>query len=246
MDKVRRPRELYQQAKAAFDLGEYDRAIALFKEAHSISGAPRLLYNIAQSYRLKQDCATALHFYGRYLRAEPDTPNRDKVQSLIAEMEECVQRQAMVAPTQEVAPIVPTGENAETRTTLPTPTSLPPKDSPRNRRGAGMRVAGLATAALGGLAIGSGLYFHWRASVAASDLQVLYEKGGTWSTDFRAKEHAIGRFNTMSVVMHSAGGMAVLAGLTTYFWGMRKGRSLEDVAIVPRAGGTLIECAWAF
>jgi tetratricopeptide (TPR) repeat protein len=82
-----RARAHYKQGMIHYGLGEYEKAITEFKAAYAASQAPRLLFNIAQTYRLKKDYGDAATFYANYLRLMPDAPNRADVERLIAEMQ---------------------------------------------------------------------------------------------------------------------------------------------------------------
>src|SRR3954467_9380238 len=68
-------RDHYERGLGKYNLAEFDAAIAEFKQSYELSKAPRLLFNIAQAYRLKKDYESALYFYSTYLRAEPSPPN---------------------------------------------------------------------------------------------------------------------------------------------------------------------------
>ena len=74
-------REHYERGLAKYNLAEFDAAIVEFKQSYELSKAPRLLFNIAQAYRLKKDYASALYFYNTYLRADPNPPNLDDVEA---------------------------------------------------------------------------------------------------------------------------------------------------------------------
>jgi tetratricopeptide (TPR) repeat protein len=91
-------RELTERGLAHYNVGEYDQAIEAFKQAYLMSNEPGLLFNIAQSYRLKGDCNQALQAYKSYLRADP-AANRAKIEARIAEMEKCVQEKGAARPT---------------------------------------------------------------------------------------------------------------------------------------------------
>src|SRR6476661_6658016 len=76
-DREAEAKQLYKDAVTQYDLGEYDRAIEKFKAAYELSPAPRLLFDIAQAYRLKgSNCRNAVQFYRTYLRIAPDADNR--------------------------------------------------------------------------------------------------------------------------------------------------------------------------
>ncbi len=82
-------RKHYTTGVTHYDLAEYDKAAAQFKEAYRLSNDPAYLFNIAQSYRLAKNCEEARRFYERFLSVSPDAPNRDKIQQRIAEMKSC-------------------------------------------------------------------------------------------------------------------------------------------------------------
>ncbi len=77
-------KRLFEQGQAHYDLGEYDEAIAAFREAYEISSAPALLFNIAQSHRLKGDCARALQVYRHFVRLDPDSSHRVAAENQIS------------------------------------------------------------------------------------------------------------------------------------------------------------------
>ena len=77
-----------KQATAAFNLGHYDEAAALYEEAYKHVPDPILLYDIGQSYRQANQPDKALIAYRSYLRTAPDdAPNRAKVKQWVAELE---------------------------------------------------------------------------------------------------------------------------------------------------------------
>src|SRR4051812_26854195 len=53
---------LYDEGKRHFDIGEYAQAIASWKLSYLRSSAPLLLFNIAQAYRLSNNCGQANRF----------------------------------------------------------------------------------------------------------------------------------------------------------------------------------------
>lgn len=80
-------RTLYQAGKRKYQLGDYDRAIELFKQAYEEQPAPAYIYNIAQAYRLKGDCPHALRRYREFLAAKPGGALRGRVQGYITQLE---------------------------------------------------------------------------------------------------------------------------------------------------------------
>lgn len=80
-------RTLYQAGKRKYQLGDYDRAITLFKQAYEEQPAPAYLYNIAQAYRLEGNCPQALAYYRKFLAAKPDGALGGRVKGYITELE---------------------------------------------------------------------------------------------------------------------------------------------------------------
>lgn len=79
-------KQLYQQGKTQFDLGNFEDAVKLFKEAYATSPYPELLFNIAQAYRQMGDCRQALFFYKRYITVAGNSANKPLVEEHIREL----------------------------------------------------------------------------------------------------------------------------------------------------------------
>src|SRR3954467_13376402 len=78
--------QLYRRGMLDYQLGRYDQAITAFSRAYHISGAPALLYDLAQAYRLKHAPEKALPLYRAYLRLDPHAANRAEVERRIVEL----------------------------------------------------------------------------------------------------------------------------------------------------------------
>ena len=152
-DAATQARVLYDKAIAHYDLAEYDVAIGEFKQAYELSREPALLFNIAQSYRLKKDYEQALNFYRTYLALDPDAPNRRDAEAQIRKMNEAL-KAARSHPAPEPAPPpepVVTPPPAPAPTPPPVVVTPPPPPRPsfvHTRRG----QATIAIAVLGGAA----------------------------------------------------------------------------------------------
>jgi hypothetical protein len=99
-------RELYDQGARLFDLGAYEDAITKFEAAYALSGAPELLLNLAQAYRLwgPAHCAKALRLYRTYLDKRPDSPHRAEVLRRIEAMQQCPSQPLRSATAQQHRP----------------------------------------------------------------------------------------------------------------------------------------------
>lgn len=78
---------LFAAGKRKYSLGEYDRAIELFKQAYEEHPAPAYLYNIGQAYRKAGDCKNALDYFGRFLDSNPEDDARQRVITDISDVE---------------------------------------------------------------------------------------------------------------------------------------------------------------
>jgi tetratricopeptide (TPR) repeat protein len=136
---------LYDQAVKHYNVGEYDEAVAAFKRAYLITEAPELLYDIAQSYRLKGpgSCTQAVQAYRSYLRVAPATAKRKSVEAAIRDMEECVRNEPPPIKTE------PPAKTAEHEAAPERPTPIAPADPPRGRSWIGPIVAGAGLAVVG-------------------------------------------------------------------------------------------------
>jgi len=114
-------RQHYQAGTAAFNLGDFAKAVIEYKAAYTAKQDPTFLYNIAQAARLAGDLQTALFFYKSFLRNMPNAPNKQEVRDRISSLETQIQEQRR--PPNEPAP----PGNLETRPAHPETTTPPSK-----------------------------------------------------------------------------------------------------------------------
>lgn len=206
-------RDHYERGLAKYNLAEFDAAIVEFKQSYELSKAPRLLFNIAQAYRLKKEYESALYFYNTYLRADPNPPNLADVESKIDEMKRALdeQRRSGAPPPATTAP---------PPTTTTTTTPPPVVERPASRRG--LKVAGLTVAALGiaCAAVGGGMLAL--SSSDASTLHKVAQSGMPWTPADDAIFAEGDRANTAGIVLLSAGGALVVAGGITLVVALRR------------------------
>jgi tetratricopeptide (TPR) repeat protein len=120
-------RSQYDEGRRAYNLGQFDRAIAAFTRAYDRDPAPILLFNIAQSHWKKGEKERAVFFYRRYLDADPRTEQRGRVETRIRELEA-----ALHAGRRELAPpplMMPAGAPFPAAAPASTPASR--TDEPR-------------------------------------------------------------------------------------------------------------------
>jgi tetratricopeptide (TPR) repeat protein len=255
--KTAKAREHYDKGITHYNLGEFDKAIEEFKQAYAISGAPGLLFNVAQAYRLVGDYKQALYFYNTYLRLQPNAANRADVEARMAEMEKALAEQKAIEDakpkgtlpaegkpgTTEPPPPVET-KPAEVKPEPVASTEAPPPavvEEKKSGQGKTKKIIGLATGGVGVALLGTGVYFAMQASSAASDIEDVSNNGGTWNSDLDAKYADGESAASTALILCVAGGAAVAGGVVVYLLGVKDDSDARDVAFVPsEGGGTLV------
>ena len=243
---------LYEKGLSHYNLGEFDEAIKAFRAAYAISQAPGLLFNIAQSFRLKKDYEQATYFYQTYLRLKPDAPNRSDVEDRLKEMQEAIEEQKRMGTKPPIGTVNPEGTTVTTTTTVSTPTGATPTPTPAPgptpEGGTGNQslvTAGYATAGAGAALVLTGLVFGRLARNAEKDLNQLSSTNGTWTQAHQDRYDAGKRNNTIAVISFIAGGAAIVTGGTLWALGTLK-KSNATVAITPGKTGTTFAVGWDF
>jgi tetratricopeptide (TPR) repeat protein len=224
----------YEKGRRLYDLEEYDAAIAEFKQGYLIDPSPVYLFNIAQAYRLKGDCASSEDFFKRYLKADPASTKREKIEKLVAECE----------PEPQDAP--PDGDGTGGTALDPSagspiqqPPPPPPPDPGRSRR-----IAGLVTGVAGLALMGGGTALAIHVSGVQSELEDDCAAGCDWA-EYRDRDASARTKSTWSKVLLVGGGVATIAGAALWFWG-RSMTAETPVAVVPTDGGALVTTVFAF
>jgi len=220
-------RVLYRKALKHYNVAEYDAAIELFRRAYLLTEAPELLFNMGQAYRLKGagNCAQALRYYQRFLRAAPGTPRRGSVEAAMADMERCAreERAATQAATQATTRPSPPAQPTES----PRREAPPGPRAPRRWPAILLGVSGLALVAGGASVLGwaRGRYGELEETCAPScDAESV--------TPLRTGQ-------TVGWVLVGAGGAAIAAGLITWLVSRRapdRSTSSAWIAPLPRGG----------
>ena len=85
---TRTARRHFEQGEKLFALGKFDEALDEYQKAFDAKAIPDFLFNIGQCYRNLGDYDQAIFSYKKYLKLEPDAPNKAAVDKLIDELEE--------------------------------------------------------------------------------------------------------------------------------------------------------------
>lgn len=79
-------REHFERGRQHHERGEYLEAAQEYQRAHDLSLAPKLLFNIAQVYRLAGDRTSSIAYYERYLAEEPEGEISDVAREQLVEL----------------------------------------------------------------------------------------------------------------------------------------------------------------
>lgn len=214
---------LYDAGTRHYDLGEWDAAIAAFREAYGLMPDPSFLYNIAQAYRQKHACRDATAAYKAYLRNAPDE-DRPKVEQFIVELAPCVQAEE---------------ENA--RRLLPRPPAPPPVPAgpswPRTLRWSGYAAGGLGVAFTG-----AGLLFSLRARSASDDFERACASGCQAGPELERIEQRGRDADRNAKIFYAVGGTAIAGGVVLWMLGHR----YERLTITPAGGGAIATTRWSW
>jgi hypothetical protein len=80
-------KQAYEEALRAFNLGQWDEAVARFQKSYKLSGDAALLFNVAQAQRQAGHVKEAIIAYKAFLREKPETPHREMIETKLKELE---------------------------------------------------------------------------------------------------------------------------------------------------------------
>jgi tetratricopeptide (TPR) repeat protein len=89
---MRTAKRHYDRGEKLFALGKFDEALDEYQKAFDAKPLPGFLFNIGQCYRNLGDYDQAIFSFKKYLKLDPDAPNKDKVHKLIDELEDKQER----------------------------------------------------------------------------------------------------------------------------------------------------------
>ena len=186
----------FESAREAFVAGDYEVALARFRQAYQLSSRPGLLYNIAQTLdRLRRDEETVAALRD-YLEASPGAPNRPEVEARIRVLEDALARRASNAPPPDPDPDTGNGSVGTGSQTPPLPAS-----DPLAILHPGVFIA------MAVMAVGSAAVLGWAGSetISLNDAYLL-------STTTQDAEPLYDRANTMQLVTNIMIGTTALFG----------------------------------
>ena len=236
-------------ARTACLAGDYARGATILSELFVETKDPNYIYNQGRCFEQNAHYQEAIARFQEYLRVGQDVSEKDKVEAKkhVAECQDMVAKQSghqeITAPPAPATPAsmaqVPRvrpgiaqepARPAPSLSAVPTDftqTPLAPASSPVGSHGSGLRIAGIATASVGGAALVTGTILNIKVNSMASDFQT--PNGYTPS-----KESSRASYETVGWISYGVGAACVATGAILYVLGLRSGaNSLSSVALLP-------------
>jgi len=122
-EKKTEARRLYDEATAAFGVGNYAEAAEKYEGSFKLHPDAALLYNAAQAYRMAGNQPRALQLYRNFVRLYADNPRTEDARNHAAALEKAIAtgKPAAVAPSPPGTPATP----APSPELAPTPAAPP-------------------------------------------------------------------------------------------------------------------------
>jgi tetratricopeptide (TPR) repeat protein len=202
-------KRLFDEGLLRYDTAEYEQAITLFRAAYEKTRAPALLFNMAQAYRLENDCHKAADLYRQFIRLDPGSPDVERARSRLTALEPCP---VAVAPLPAAAAPQLPGLLA---------VRASPAEPPGQARRVRFRTAGVV---LAGVAVTLGTtaaVFGRRASNDADEVSAYFAHGGPWTAHLADVDADGRRAQQTATALLVSAGIAALLGAGAYLYGLR-------------------------
>lgn len=232
----------YENGARKYDLAKYDEAAHDFEAAYQLSGAPEILYNIAQSLRLAGNYERALLFYRNYLRRKEDAPNRSEVERRIDELQGKVREQQRQADQQRQARELEEARakaerEAQHAAAAPsdTPVAVPhetaPKPPPRWLKYVGGVAVGVGVAGIG---VGVGMSLAARS--ASTDVQNAAAMHQAFDPSLEQRQNMGHTYDVAAIACYAVGGVLAAGGAIALGLGLRKVETPASATLRPIVG----------
>ncbi len=250
--QLKESKQHYQNARDHHEHEEYLAAAQEYEAAYAAYANPEFIFNAAQVYRLAGKLQTALEYYDKYLELDPDgrgaadaRANRAILEEEIA-AEQAKEAEAKRLEDERIALEAKRAAELEAKQAAEqeasaesTPTTPPPAVQHGGNKG--LRIAGMATAGVGVLALGLGIKFGLDAKGLESDV----EGNTVWNqADFDDGKDA----ERNAFIFYGVSAVALGAGTVMYVLGRdstRQAREQGALRIVPmgnaQSAGLLVQ-----
>ena len=228
-------RARYQNATRKFDVGKYAEAAQEFEVAYELSGAPEILYNIAQSLRLAGNYEKALLFYHNYLRRKEDPENRVEVENRITELQQKIREQKEAAQRKAPPPPPPPQPLSHGTSQPTTPVAVAPTSPAPEPRAAPRWLTPLSGAllAVGVAGIGTGVAMSFLARSASNDVQAAARMHATFDTGLQSRQNAGKVYDAVAIAGYVVGGVLVAGGAVGLAVSLKKRGAKAEASVIP-------------
>ncbi len=248
-------RALTGQATVEYNVGRFQQALDLYTKAYERYSKPALLFNIGQCHRLLGHYEQALFFYHGYLREQPDAPNRALAEQHIDEAQRALdaqraaqeaesRRQAQAAERASETSAASASPMAPATLATPAQTTSGPSSAPSHGSPV-LRIAGLATAGVGVVLLGTGVGVGLHANSLANELTQVSSQHGTWSAQYQSDYDSGRSAATAANVLYVLGATAIVTGAVLTWLGWPKAETVTT-AVAPLPGGASVGFAGRF
>jgi hypothetical protein len=234
-------------ARKACLSGDYEKGVAILSDLFVETKDPTWIFNQARCFEQNRRYEEALARFQEYLRAAPDLSAADRQLTVkhIADCQELLAKQSGRSPSSPlaVAESAPVPQPAPPPVPQPAPPAVVPAAPsptpavtvvqpaepvhPGAAPGAGLRVAGVATASVGVAALVAGVVLNLKVNSMASDLEGLGQYSGGKESDRKTYE-------TLGWIGYGAGAACIATGAILYYLGSRSGsHAASTIAFVP-------------
>jgi tetratricopeptide (TPR) repeat protein len=233
---------LAQKASIEYDVGHFDQALELYTKAYERYPKPALLFDIGQCQRLLGHHERALFFFQGYLRAQPEAKNRPLVETLMQEEQQKLdaQRAAETANAPSPAATAPSpAAPPDSPSPPPSAAVVPPDQGPGEAPSPTLLYAGVATAGVGAVLLGIGVYSGLHSQSLANQVSQVGAEHGTWTTQDQSNYDSGRSAATVANVMYVTGAVALAAGGVLTWLGWRKTHAVTAAACPAPGGGSV-------
>jgi len=237
-------------ARTACLAGDYAKGVALLAELYVSTKDIAYLFNQARCFEQNGKYEEAIIRFHEYQLKNADAGNTpdESAEKHIASCQALLDKQkagqvatalppATPTVTAPAAPAEPRPVVVESPGPKPEAASEPKADLAASMTpetpGRGLRVAGIAAAAVGVAGIAAGVVFNLKANSLASDLEAA--NGSSTTLYSRSKESSRSTYATLTWVAYGAGAACVVGGAVVYLLGRSQGPSAQ-VALAPAVG----------
>jgi tetratricopeptide (TPR) repeat protein len=235
-------------AKTACLTGDYAKGVALLADLYISTGNIIFLFNLGRCFEQNGKYEEAIVRFREYQQKNADKGNApdDEAEKHIAKCQVLLDKQkpalaaaaAVVEASAERSPAIEPATPKPAVETKPT-VALEPrveiaKAASPAAQGRGLRVGGIAAAAVGVGGIATGLILNLKANSLAKDLEAA--NGSSTTLYSQSKESSRSTYQTWAWVAYGAGAACMAGGALLLYLGYSRGQDAQ-VAFVPTVGG---------